>query len=113
MKHHPQLPYTFIHPIAKILQPNVAIAPTKVTVDNTGTIDEEHCQVNNTLHQIKLHIPAESDNLDKWSEFVQTDNSIYHFYPDINNILKNSSVSTAQYNHIKTTILTGFFKAIA
>jgi hypothetical protein len=51
--------------------------------------------------------------LDKWREFVRTDNLIYHHDPDINNILKNSLVSTAQYNLYKTTILTGFFKAIA
>jgi hypothetical protein len=113
IKQAPNLPYPFIHPIADIHQPNYAIAPTLVTPDSNGTIDEEHRQVNKILHQFKSHIPAESDSLDKWSEFVQTDNSIYHRDPDINNILKISSVSTAQYNHYKTTALTLCFKAIA
>jgi hypothetical protein len=38
-KQPPNLPYLFIHPIAEILQPNVAIAPTVVTVDNNGYIN--------------------------------------------------------------------------
>jgi hypothetical protein len=113
IKQAPNLPYPFIHPIADIHQPNYAIASTIVTPNSNGTINEEHRQVGNILHQFKSHIPAESDTLDKWSEFVQTNNSIYHCDPDINNILKNSSVSTAQYNQCKTTILTWFFKAIA
>jgi hypothetical protein len=92
MKQPPNLPYPFIHPIAEILQPNVAIAPTFVTVDNNGLINEEHCQVDNILYQFKTHIPAELDNLNKWSEFLQIDNSIYHCDPDIN----NSLVSTTQ-----------------
>jgi hypothetical protein len=67
MKQPLNLPDPFIHPIADILQPNVAIAPTIVTSNTNGPINEEHWQVDNILHQIKSHIPAESDSLDKWS----------------------------------------------
>jgi hypothetical protein len=62
------------------------VVPTVVPIDNNNTINKEHYQVDNILHQFKAHIPAETDNLDKWSEFVQTDNSIYHRDPDINNL---------------------------
>jgi F0F1-type ATP synthase delta subunit len=95
-------------------QENVAaVSPTVVTADTNGSINEEHCQVDKICHQFKTHISAETNSLDKWSEFVQTYNAIYHHDPDINKILKNSLVSTAQYNQFKTTILTGFFKAAA
>jgi hypothetical protein len=45
----------------------------------------------------------------KWSEFVQAGNTIYHCDPDINSILKNLSLSTAEYKQYTTTLLTGFF----
>jgi hypothetical protein len=55
MKQPPNLPYPFIHPIADILQPNVAIAPTGVTANTNGLMNEEHCQADNILHRFKSH----------------------------------------------------------
>jgi hypothetical protein len=94
-------------------QPSVKIVSPLVANGTIGSINEELCHVNNILYQLKVHIPVESDSLDTWREFVQTDNGFYHCDPDINTILMNSSELTAQYNQYKTTILTGFFKAIA
>jgi hypothetical protein len=88
---HPNIDYN--HPAVNVVDPNID------TTFNNSNISEEHYQVDIILHQFKAHIPAELDSLDEWSEFVQTDNSVYHCYPDSNNLLKNSLVSTSLYNH--------------
>jgi hypothetical protein len=42
MKFCTNLPFPFIHPVADILQPNVAITPTIVTADTNSLSSQQH-----------------------------------------------------------------------